>query len=141
MELAPYLMFNGDCRAAIEFYRDCLNGEIQGLSTFGEAHMPEEMGEKDRVMHVTLTFNNGMFMASDSMASNAVNVGDNVHMSLNFHDIAQMEEVFNKLSEGGEITMPLQDTFWGARFGMVRDKFKVNWMFNTQLQQEGGENK
>ena len=137
MELIPYLMFNGNCAEALEFYKDSLGGSIEGLSTFGEAPMPCEEADKNKVMHATFKFHNGMLMASDSMGSRAPVPGSNVHLSLNLHDNNDMEQKFNKLADGGQVTMPLQDTFWGARFGMLIDKFGIYWMFNCEQVNEG----
>ena len=73
-------------------------------------------------------------MASDSGDGGSQLVKNGmVHLSINFEDLAEEEKVFHALSEGGKVTMPLQDTFWGARFGMLTDKFGVNWMFNYDL--------
>jgi PhnB protein len=71
-------------------------------------------------------------MASDAMG-HPVKTGTNVTLNVNFESVSDQEKIFNKLSKGGNITMPLQDTFWGARFGMLTDKFGINWMFNCEL--------
>jgi PhnB protein len=75
-------------------------------------------------------------MVSDSMPGQPVTGGTNMSLSLNFDSVADIERVFGALSEGANITMPLQDTFWGARFGMLTDRFGINWMFNHDYQKK-----
>lgn len=69
-------------------------------------------------------------MASDSMPGHPVNTGSNVHLSIDMPDVRSLDSVFNKMAEGGNITMPLQDTYWGAKFGMLTDKYGFCWMFS-----------
>lgn len=83
-------------------------------------------------MHSTLVFGDNVIMVSDSMRGQALSGNGNVHLSIDIEDTSQMEAIFNKLSQGGKVTMPLQDAFWGARFGMLTDKFGINWMFNCE---------
>ena len=89
---------------------------------------PPEM--KDKIMHATFQAGNLSFMVSDCMPGQAAVAGTNVSLSLNFDDLESIEKTFAALSEGANITMALADTFWGARFGMTKDKFGVHWMFN-----------
>lgn len=135
MTLHPYLTFNGNCEEAINFYQHALNGEIKGIQTFGQSPMPVADEHKNRVMHAELHFGNNLIMASDSMPDRPVTPGTNFALSLNFTDVKEEEDVFNRLSTGGMVTLPLQDQFWGARFGMCTDKFGVAWMVNCPLQQ------
>jgi PhnB protein len=132
MQLVPYLAFNGDCEKAINFYKDCLNGNIENISYFGDSPMEVAESDKKRVMHSTFRFGNNVMMASDSMPSQPVAFGSNISMSVNVEDEKSMEQIFNKLADQGRITMPLEDTFWGARFGMLIDKFGIHWMFNCE---------
>ena len=135
MQLNPYLAFNGNCEEALNFYKECLGGEFESFNRFKDG--PEELaGMKvpehlmDKVMHMTLRFGDNVIMASDSLEE--VPAGGNITLSIGMDDVEEMNTVFNKLSGGGQITMPLQDTFWGARFGMFTDRFGVKWMFNSQ---------
>jgi len=139
MQLNPYLAFNGECEDAMNFYKDCLGGEIESLNRFKDG--PKEMmGEPvpehllGKVMHMTLRFDENVIMASDSMKQQTV--GGNVTLSIGMDSVEKMDAIFNKLSSGGEVSMPLQDTFWGARFGMFTDKFGVSWMFNCHGKNE-----
>jgi PhnB protein len=126
----PYLTFDGTCRQALEFYKDCFTGEIESMQTAGENAPRPEL--KDQIMHAVFKAGSIFFMASDAMG-HPVTRGSNVTLNINFDSVAQQEKVFNKLSGGGNVSMPLQDTFWGARFGMVTDKFGINWMVNCEL--------
>ncbi len=134
MELSPYLMFNGNCEEALNFYVKALNGKIENLMRF-EGTPAESMSEdKQKVMHATFQADGFMFMASDGSQSPAGN--SQVHLSLNFNSAEEERKVFDALAEGGKVTMPLNDTFWGATFGMLTDKFGINWMFNYDKQPE-----
>ena len=91
---------------------------------------PEEF--KDKIIHARLQFGDALIMASDVMNERPVNPGDNISLSVDCDNDATMEEIFSKMSEGGKVTMPLQDQFWGAKFGMLTDKFGIHWMFNCE---------
>ena len=136
MEIAPYLMFNGNCEEALNFYAKALNGEIKDLMRY-EGSPAENMSEdKQKVMHSNFIAKGIFFMAADGGIGNAdATKGGMIHLSLNFDSTEEQEKVFNALSEGGNVTMPLQDTFWGAKFGMLTDRFGINWMFNHDKQQ------
>ena len=133
MQLNAYLTFNGHCEAAFTFYHRVLGGELTPFSRFGESPVATDDASKNRVMHVTLTFEGNVLMGSDSMPGQPLTEGTNISLSLNIPQIMVMERLFKALAEGGSITMPLQDTFWGARFGMLHDQFGINWMFNCDL--------
>ena len=128
--IIPYLNFNGNAREALSFYESALNGTISQLGTFGEAPMAQEESMKDKILHAILEAGSLKFMVSDCPPGTTVKSGDQVSLSLNFTEAQELETVFTALSAGGTVTMPLQDTFWGARFGMAQDKFGVHWMFN-----------
>ena len=131
MELTPYLMFNGNCEMALNFYAQTIGGEIKNLSRFEGSPGESMSADKQKVMHANFEGNGFSFMASDG-ARVVVNNAGNIHLSLDFKDANAMENVFNAMSEGGKVTMALQDTFWGAKFGMLTDKFGINWMFNSE---------
>ena len=130
--LNPYLNFNGNCEEALNFYKEAFDGEIIQLGRYGESPMksPEEI--KDKIIHGRLQFGDVLIMASDAMNKNGVNNGDNISLSIECDTNDQLEKVFTKMSDGGKITMPLQDQFWGAKFGMLTDKFGFHWMFNCE---------
>lgn len=128
--IIPYLNFNGNAREALEFYGKALNGEIVYQQTWGESPMESPAGQKDKIMHASFKAGDLNFLVSDGMPEQPVTTGTNLSLSLNFNDLDEINKTFTALSEGGKITMELQDTFWGARFGMLTDKFGFNWMFN-----------
>ncbi|KAA5546692.1 VOC family protein [Adhaeribacter rhizoryzae] len=132
MEVQPYLTFRGNCEEAFNFYKEALSGEIPMLSYFESAPMDVPEAYKKKILHAILKLGQAIIMASDSLPDHPVTIGNNVTLSLNFENIAQLETAFTNLSAGGQVTMPLQDTFWGAQFGMLTDKFGINWMFNCE---------
>jgi PhnB protein len=136
-QLNPYLAFPGNAEEALNFYKDVFGGTIESLMRFdtmpadGGMQVPEDY--KNKVLHSTFKADQMMFMASDSMPGQKVMGGDNVSMSVNMDKPEEVDMVFNKLAQGGKVTMPLANTFWGAYFGMLQDKYGINWMFNCDL--------
>lgn len=133
-DITPYLTFNGTCRQAMTFYKDILGGELQ-LMDFANSPMDVPDEAKNYIMHAILTSNGVTVMASDTMPNQTVTNGNSVSLSINCQSVDEINQLFNSLAEGGQITMPLDDTFWGARFGMLTDKFGTNWMFNYDYPQ------
>lgn len=131
-----YLIFNGNCAEAFHFYKNAFGGDFEMISTFGE--MPPQEGQvlsvedKAKIMHVKFPISaETVLYGSDSLTpEQQVTFGNNFSISINTDSKAEAENLFDKLSEGGNVMMPLQDTFWGAFFGMWTDKFGVNWMVN-----------
>jgi PhnB protein len=137
-KLNPYLNFNGTASKAIAFYERALGARTDHLMRFGDAPGMEGSPEsKELVMHAQVHVGDLVLMASDTMPNMPVRPGTNVHVCLNFDDPADMAKRFDALAAGGTVTMPLQDTFWGARFGMLTDAFGISWMFNCQLPDKG----
>ncbi len=130
MEINVYLYFNGNCEEAMNFYKDAMGGSIANMVRYGEAPMPTKEEWKNRVMHGVLSLDTTSIFFSDSSEHGDVSFGNNFAVSLSFKSDAEITDAFNALSAGGNVTMPLQDTFWNAKFGMCTDKFGVNWMFN-----------
>ncbi|MGN6532746.1 MAG: VOC family protein [Ginsengibacter sp.] len=128
--IIPYLTFNGNASEALEFYSRALNGVVVYKQTFGESPMESSEEQKNKIMHASFKAGDLHFLVSDSMQGQSVTGGSNLSLSLNFNDADEINKTFAALSEGGKITMELQDTFWGARFGMLEDKYGFNWMFN-----------
>jgi len=135
--IVPYLNFNGNASEALEFYAKAFGGQVTFRQNYSESPMESAPEWKDKVMHATFQAGALNFMVSDIMPGHTVIPGSNVSLSMNFKDVESIDRVFAALSEGANITMPLQDTFWGARFGMLIDKFSVNWMFNHDYEQKG----
>lgn len=119
MKLFPYLNFSGNCEEALNFYKEALGGEIIQLGRYGESPMksPEEL--KDKIIHARLQFGDALIMASDVMNGRPVNTGDNISLSVDSDNDQQLEEVFSKMANGGKITMPLQEQFWGRNLGCL----------------------
>lgn len=136
--LTPYLSFNGNCREAMNFYKDVFGGKLE-VMTWGDGP-PEACGGpenrerlKDKVMHGCLTSGSLTIMASDT-PQGELNVGDNIQLCVNCESDSEIDKLFKELGDGGKTIMPLDNTFWGARFGVVVDKFGISWMLNFQLE-------
>lgn len=132
-----YLTFDGNCEEAFLFYQSVFGGEFPYIGKFGE--MPPQEGmpplseeDKNRILHISLPISSEtMIMGSDIMSGmQKLNVGNNFSLSLDVDSKEEANKLFGKLSVGGTVTMPLEDTFWGAYFGMWTDKFGINWMVN-----------
>lgn len=128
--IVPYLTFNGNAVEALAFYRKSLTGNVTFQQTYAEAKMETHDDYKDKIMHAIFKAGDLIFMVSDVQPGQPVSDGTNLSLSLNFNEQSEFEKTFAALSEGGKVTMELQDTFWGAKFGMLTDKFGFNWMFN-----------
>jgi PhnB protein len=124
--LSPYLSFGGDAEAALHFYADALGGRVTELKRFAEApQMPHP--NKQEILHGRVEAEGIRIMASDG--KKGLEAG-RISLSLELTDNAELDRVFAKLSAGGTVTMPVAEQFWGARFGMLTDKFGVGWMVN-----------
>lgn len=129
--LNPYLSFRDNTREAVEFYHSIFGGKLN-VQTFGEAHAAQDPSEANLVMHADLEGDNGVhFMASDTPPRMEYKPGTNISMSLSGTDEAALRGYFEKLADGGTITMPLEKAIWGDTFGMLTDKFGINWLVNV----------
>lgn len=133
MQIQPYLNFDGQCRQAFTFYQQVLGGVLATMQTHGEspmaAHTPPEW--HDRILHARLVVGEEELMGSDS-PPNGHAQPQGFAVSLNIDSAAEAERIFAALAEGGAVQMPLQQTFWAGRFGMVTDRFGVPWMVNCE---------
>ena len=140
MPLNVYLTFEDNCREVFDFYRSVFGGEYLIIQTFGDG--PSDMGildsERDRIMHATISIGDSFLMGSDSASSFAPppTVGDNFSLSYTSSSREEADEFFARLSAGGTVTMPLQETFWGSYFGSCTDKFGINWQLDYELPSE-----
>lgn len=130
--LNPYLILNGRCREALAFYQSCLGGTVETLMTYAEAKLETPPGFGDYVLHSAFRSEGVHFMASDGRCGEPSALGENVQLSLDFGDPAEQARVFDALAQDGTVSMPLQDTFWDARFGMLTDRFGIHWMLNCR---------
>ena len=128
--IVPYLTFKGNAAEALAFYSKALGGSVLFSQKYGDSPMDVKPEFKERIMHATFKAGDLTIMAADENEHMQVTSGSAVSLSLNFKDIGSIESTFAKMSEGSVVTMPLQDTFWGARFGMLTDKYGFHWMFN-----------
>lgn len=137
MELEPYLHFGGNCEEALNFYKGVFGGEITSINRFEgspmAADLPPDYGNK--IMHASFVSPSLKFMASDAHPGGHLAAKGHVTLSLAGSDVAEGERVFNALADGGTVSMPYQDTFWGAKFGMLTDKFGIDWMVNVEKPQ------
>jgi PhnB protein len=137
MKINPYLIFNGDCKAAFTFYAQSLNGNIEAMLTFGETpareHVPADL--HNLIIHTRLTVGDQAIMGSDTTPDRPTDEMSGCSISLNVDSIAEAERVFAALSDDGNVQMPLETTFWAAKFGMLVDRFGVSWMVNCEKDQ------
>jgi PhnB protein len=139
----PYLTFNGNCEEAFNFYKSVFGGKFAYLGRFKEMPpmegMPVKADDAEKIMHVSLPIGGGtMLMGSDSSESfgQATNVGNNFSVSISAPSQAKADKLFNGLSDGGQVTMPMNKTFWGSYFGMLTDKFGIQWMVSFDANQQ-----
>ncbi len=121
--LIPYLVFSGNCKEAMEFYADVLNGTITSLRTFGSSPIEVPPEHRSRIFDCELKAENIHFKASDDLPNHAVKRGNNFSLFVTFSESKEKEGVFNKLSRGGNVLFPLDESF-----GMLKDKFGIQWM-------------
>jgi len=127
--LNPYVNFDGNTREAMEFYKDVFGGELV-INTFAEFGNPDP-AVADKTMHALLETEHGFtLMASDGPPGTEVKVGDNISISLSGDDAGELHGYWDKLAEGGTVTMPLEVAPWGDAFGQLTDRFGVAWMVN-----------
>ena len=135
MQIAPYLMFEGRCREAFTAYETILGGRIEAMMAYAEMP-PCEAGpapaNPDLVMHACLKLGDQMLMASDAPPGLSEGPMQSVSVSIGVAEIAEAERIFSALSEGARIKMPLTETFWAPRFGMLQDRFGTNWMISAE---------
>lgn len=137
----PYLNFPGNTEEVFNFYKSVFGGEFGMVQRFKDSpetsNVPEN--EKDKIMHISLPIGNGnVLMATDALESQGhkVEQGNNFYICINADSKSETEKLFNGLSSGGKIEMPLENTFWGAYFGMFTDKFGIKWMVNHDTNQK-----
>ena len=128
--LSPYLSFRDNAREAMEFYKTVFGGKLE-MQTFKEFHASQDPSEDNKIMHSTLSADNGIvFMASDTPNNMEYRVGTNISMSLSGDNEAELKGYYEKLLAGGTVAMPLEKAPWGDTFGMLTDKFGISWLVN-----------
>ncbi|MCR1160056.1 MULTISPECIES: VOC family protein [Micrococcaceae] len=136
--LNPYISFRDNARDAITFYESVFGGELN-ISTFGDMPGSQDPAEADKVMHAMLVTPGGLtLMAADTPNGMEYNPGDNISVSLSgdASDEAELRGFWDKLVDGGTVTVPLESAPWGDTFGMCVDKFGINWLINIAGEQQ-----
>ncbi len=129
----PYLNFSGNTEEAFNFYKSVLGGEFVGLTRFKDTPDRSKLSgeEKEKIMHISLPVGKeNILMATDALETmgHKVTTGNNFHLSVEAESKEEADKIFKGLSNGGKATMPMQDTFWNSYFGMLTDKFGIQWM-------------
>ena len=133
MQLTPYLIFNGNCAEAFNFYEQTLGGKIEALNKFAGSpaaeHVPPDWG--DKVLHASMVIGDQRLMASDGPPGQ-YEKPQGISVSISLNDRAKAEQIFNALAQDGTTTMPFEKTFWASGFGMCVDRFGIPWMVNCE---------
>ncbi len=137
-QIDAYLMFNGDCADAMRFYEKTLGAKLEAMMTYAESPDPAMCGNMpaggaDRIMHASLDIDGRRLMASDYAPGQSAEAMKGFSLSLSYPSVNQARGVFDALSAGGTVTMPMQKTFWAEGFGMLVDRFGTPWMFNAGM--------
>ncbi|WP_153127069.1 VOC family protein [Peribacillus tepidiphilus] len=128
--VTPYLTFDGNAREAIEFYKEVFEGEVVEIQTFGEADFPTPPEVDDRVMHAKFKKDELFIMVSDVLLGQSIEIGNNISLALELESEEEIQKLYDRLSQNGTVLMELQDTFWGAKFAKVKDRFGIIWDLN-----------
>ena len=132
MHITTYIHFPGEAEAAINFYKEVLGAEVIMISRMGEGPMEIPPGLKDKIMHARIKIGETTLYLSDTFDNSKIVKGTNAALALEADSAAKVDELFAKLSAGGQPTMPPNDAFWGSRFSMLVDKFGINWMVSHE---------
>jgi PhnB protein len=142
--LNPYINFSGQCQQALAFYEKALNGKVIVRQTYAQAPQAIAGANPSHIMYAEFQADDIYFMANDGInhltkaesKTSLSNANNTITLNIAFSDPQEQKTVFNALSENGKVTMPLTQTFWGARFGIVKDQFGISWMLNHQLKKD-----
>lgn len=131
MQLNPHLTFNGQCEAAFRFYEKCLGGKIVVMMTYGESPMADQapLASRGKIIHATLAFN-GHRLTGGDVFPESYEKPQGFSVFLNITTGEEAERIFNALAQNGTVQVPLQQTFWAQRFGMLVDQFGTPWLIN-----------
>jgi len=134
--MSPYIVTNGNGQEAVKIYESVLGARIENLQTFADlpadANHSAPEGAKDLVLHAYLKIGEYDLMLSDNFPGSPYQVGDQVTIAIVFDDADESRVAFEKLSEGGKVDMPLQETFWSPLYGIVTDRFGISWQISTE---------
>jgi PhnB protein len=137
VQMNPYLSFKGDCEAAFKTYERCLGGQLGMLFRYGGTPLADQVPPdwSEKIMHGSLTVGDQVMMGGD-VAQDRYEEPKGFSMSLHIKGTADAERIFHELAGGGRIVMPLEKTFWAARFGMLVDRFGIPWLVNCDGDQQ-----
>jgi PhnB protein len=133
MQMTPYLSFNGQCEAAFKFYERCLGGRLGTIFRYAETPLAREVPADwhDKVMHSSVSVGDQILMGGD-LAPDRYVEPRGFSLSLQIKSVTDAERIFHDLGEGGRVVLPLEKTFWAARFGMLIDRFGIPWLINCE---------
>lgn len=131
MKIVAHLTFDGQCRAAFDFYQRCFGGTFETLLTYGESPMAAQAPPewRDKILHVTLNIGDSVLMGADTLPGQ-YEVKSGIYVAIQLSDIEEAERIYTELAEGGMVRMPLQETFWAPRYGALVDRFGTPWEIN-----------
>lgn len=133
LQLAPYIFFYGRCEEALEFYKSVFGGTYE-FQRNGDSPMADQVADdfRNKIMHASFTAPGVSFMASDGREAKTIDPEEgNVSLTLTATDASEGKRVFDTLAAGGKVVMPLEDAFWGGKFGIINDRFGTQWMITT----------
>ena len=133
MQISPYLSFRGECEAAFEFYEKCFGGTLGPIFRYGGSPMADQVPAdwSAKVMHGSVTLSGLVLMGADDPPDRYVEP-KGFTLSVHLKSVADAERIFEQLSGGGRVLLPLEKTFWAARFGMLNDRFGIPWVINCE---------
>lgn len=135
MRINPYLTFDGQCKEAFEFYKEVLGGTIEAMLPHEGTPAAENVAPewRDKILHARLVVDGQVLMASDA-PPDCRQKPQGMHVTLQIESPSEAERIYHALAEGGTVQMPIQETFWAIRFGMLTDRFGIPWMVNCERQ-------
>jgi PhnB protein len=131
MDLSPHLSFDGHCEAAFKFYEQCLGGKITFMMKYGDSPAAGEvtLDWREKILHATIMIGNHALTGADAPGEH-YSKPQGFSLTLDTSDAVEADRIFKALAENGQVQMPLQETFWALRFGMLVDQFGIPWMIN-----------
>jgi len=140
MQMNPYLNFGGDCEEAFKFYEECLDGKLGEIFRYAGTPVSEQVPPdwQNKVMHGSMTIGEQVLMGAD-IAPDRYEKPQGFSLSLQIKNTTEAERIFQLLAKDGTVVMPLQKTFWAARFGMLVDRFGIPWMINCEGSDQSAE--
>jgi PhnB protein len=129
-QATPYLIFDGNAREALEYYKEIFEGEILELQTYGEADFPTPPEAEEKIIHAQFKKGSLFLMASDTFPGNRVEIGNHISLAMELESEEDIQALYDRFTERGTSVMELQDTFWGAKYAKVKDPYGVTWDLN-----------